>query len=302
MMWNAGRTFIAAAAAVTAAAAACLKWSRYEREHFVTEEITLQSKKIKASRTLVFLSDIHDKEFGADGKGLLNAIRKIGPDAVLIGGDTMIAKEGKADLTVTKRLVCGLSSIPSRNGSKHCPIYYGNGNHEQRLHEQRDIYGTLYDELLEFLKQEGVHYLSDSSELLGNDICISGLNLEHGHYRSVIPEALKPVSIYAHLGQPDSERYQILLAHSPLFYKSYAAWGADLTLCGHFHGGTIRLPVLGGVMTPQFQFFLPCCAGVIETDGRYMAASRGLGTHSINIRLNNRPQLLVIHLKPEQSF
>ena len=28
-----------------------------------------------------------------------------------------------------------------------------------------------------------------------------------------------------------------------------------------------------------------------------MIVSRGLGTHSINIRLNNKPELVVIHLK-----
>ena len=88
----------------------------------------------------------------------------------------------------------------------------------------------------------------------------------------------------------------ILLAHSPLYFDAYAKWGADLTLSGHFHGGTIRLPGLGGVMTPQYQFFLPWCAGIFEKQGHYMAVSRGLGTHSINIRLNNRPQLLVIRI------
>ena len=92
-----------------------------------------------------------------------------------------------------------------------------------------------------------------------------------------------------------------LLAHSPLFFEEYAAWGADLTLSGHFHGGTIRLPVLGGVMTPQYQFFYPRCAGEFELPGRWgersrMIIGRGLGTHSINIRLNDKPQVVVIRL------
>jgi predicted MPP superfamily phosphohydrolase len=70
-----------------------------------------------------------------------------------------------------------------------------------------------------------------------------------------------------------------------------------LTLSGHFHGGTIRLPYLGGVMTPQYQFFLPYCAGEFRSDGKDMIVSRGLGTHSINIRLNNKPQVVVVDLK-----
>lgn len=84
-------------------------------------------------------------------------------------------------------------------------------------------------------------------------------------------------------------------------FEEYAAWGADLTLSGHFHGGTIRLPVLGGVMTPQYQFFYPRCAGEFELPGRWgersrMIVGRGLGTHSINIRLNDKPQVVVIRL------
>lgn len=287
-MWISGGYLAAAAVMVTAVGAACLKRSQYERDHFVTEEFEIKTEKIKKDRTLVFLSDIHDKEFGFHGSDLTKTIRKLDPDAVLIGGDTMVAKEKKADLAVTKRLICALSGIP---------IYYGNGNHEQRLNQDRETYGTLYDEFLEFLKEQKVYYLSDAGKMLGDDICICGVDLEKQYYRDLIPDKLTPEYLQERLKRPDPTVYQILLAHSPLFFKTYAAWGADLTLSGHFHGGTIRLPILGGVMTPQFQFFLPCCAGFFEKKGRHMLVSRGLGTHSINIRLNNRPQLVVIHLK-----
>ena len=82
-----------------------------------------------------------------------------------------------------------------------------------------------------------------------------------------------------------------------MFFKEYAAWGADLSLSGHFHGGTIRLPVVGGVMTPQYQFFYPWCAGQFERGGRQMIVSRGLGTHSVNVRLWNKPQVVVVKLR-----
>ncbi len=287
---------------MAAAAAVCLKRSQYERGHFVAEETRIESMKIKNKRTLVFLSDLHDREFGKDSSELLEAMRRIRPDAILIGGDTMVAKKGKAKLDVTRRLISGLCAIPGKQDtSGYCPVYYANGNHEQRLDAEREEYGTLYDEFLEILKQEGVHYLSDSSAMLGEDICISGLNLESCFYRDVFPAQMKAVYVFSRLGRPDPEKFQILMAHSPLFHKAYASWGADLALAGHFHGGTIRLPVLGGVMTPQYQFFLPCCAGTFSRRGRCMIVSRGLGTHSINIRLRNRPQLVVVHLEPKEA-
>ena len=83
-----------------------------------------------------------------------------------------------------------------------------------------------------------------------------------------------------------------------MFFEEYAAWGADLTLSGHFHGGTIRLPLLGGLMTPQYQFFFPWCSGCFsDKNGRKLIAGRGLGTHSINIRFNNKPQVVVLIVK-----
>ena len=47
-----------------AAAAVGLVRSGYERRHFVVEETAIYSEKIRNPRTLVFLTDLHDKEFG----------------------------------------------------------------------------------------------------------------------------------------------------------------------------------------------------------------------------------------------
>ena len=111
---------------------------------------------------------------------------------------------------------------------------------------------------------------------------------------------MKPGFVETVFGSPDPEKYSILLAHSPMYFKQYAEWGADLSLSGHFHGGTIRLPLVGGLMTPQFQFFFPWCSGQYEgAHGRMMIVGRGLGTHSINIRFNDKPQVVVVELKGE---
>lgn len=293
MLSGTGLVPAATAAAVAAGAAAvvtgCAARSRYERDHFTIEETVISSSKIRTSKTMVFLSDLHDKEFGLDNGRLLSAVREMKPDAVLIGGDMMVAKKGKARLDVTRRLVKGLAGIP---------VYYANGNHEQRLERETEHYGSLYRELRKILEENGVIYLSDSSRNFGADICISGLNIDTCYYRDMVPKKMTRSYVNRHLGQPDSDRFQILMTHSPLFHHAYAEWGADLALAGHFHGGTIRIPLLGGVMTPQYQFFLPYCAGTFERDGRYMIVSRGLGTHSINIRLNNLPQVVVIRLNP----
>lgn len=278
----------------TAAVAGGLLRSRYEREHFVTEETVIRTEKVKVPKTLVFLTDLHDKEFGKGNQLLLEAVRQVKPDMVLIGGDTMVTKPGLASLDVTERLLRGLSETG--------PVYYGNGNHEQRLKTDKKTYGSLYCDFRKLLDRYGVVYLTDSSAGAGEDIRISGLNISKIYYKDFLPGKMESSYIKRHLGEADPARFQILLAHSPLFFDACADWGADLTLAGHFHGGTIRIPGLGGVMTPQYQFFLPCCAGTFEKNKRYMIVGRGLGTHSINIRFCNKPQLVVVRILPEDGW
>lgn len=286
MIWAAG---LGGAAALTA----FLARSRYERRTLSVEETWISSPKIKKDKTFVFLSDLHDNSFGPGNEILLGAIDQARPDGVLIGGDMMVTK-GVGDLSPSLALLRRLAA--------RYPVYYGNGNHESRLRWERELYGRRYEAYRRQLEAWGVHYLENDSALWQEDVVISGADLDQRFYRKAFfrkPEPMKSGYLRARLGDADEKRFQILMIHSPLYFKNCADWGADLTLCGHFHGGTIRLPLLGGVMTPQYQFFLPWCAGEFQREGKRMIVSRGLGTHSINIRLNNLPQLAVVHLKAE---
>ncbi len=263
--------------------------SEYERDQLVTDFFTIHSPKIKGDgKRLVFLTDLHDKEFGRDNERLLQAIRDAKPDMVLIGGDMMVAK-GIGDLTVSLRFL--------RRLSKEFPVICANGNHELRLRNEKETYGDKYREYRQALTEMGVTFLSDRKIAIDQDIDLYGLNLLPEHYKPGYPK-MKTGFVEKVLGEPDAETFTLLLAHSPMFFNEYAEWGADLTLSGHFHGGTIQIPFLGGLMTPQYQFFFPWYAGLYEgLQGRKMIVGRGLGTHSINIRFNDKPQVVVVDIK-----
>lgn len=68
-----------------------------------------------------------------------------GRTLILIGGDIMVAKPGKASLEVTRRFLDGLCQVQTQttgeNSGKPFRIYYGNGNHEQRLGREYKTYG-----------------------------------------------------------------------------------------------------------------------------------------------------------------
>lgn len=259
--------------------------SDYERDQISVERVRVPSSKLATPKTYVFVSDLHDQEFGANNIRLIRKIKQINPDAILIGGDTMVTKSGETSIRVTQQLLESLDGI--------APVYYGNGNHELRLWSNRQ-YETVRKAFIRALNRPGVHYLSDAYADLPGNVRVYGLNIERKFYRQFKAEQMQAADVQRHLGKIDVDKFNILLAHSPLFFNAYAAWGADVTLAGHFHGGVIRAPLVGGIIPAQGMPFPQYCGGTFVKGDRHMIVSRGLGSHTINLRLNNKPQLLVL--------
>ena len=86
----------------------------------------LASPKIHDETVFVFLSDLHGLEHGPANSRLLEAVDRIGPDAVLVGGDMLVESED-SPYRVPLRFMKDLAG-------KHT-VYAANGNHEMRLSE-----------------------------------------------------------------------------------------------------------------------------------------------------------------------
>jgi hypothetical protein len=168
------------------------------------------------------------------------------------------------------------------------PVYYVWGNHEADVPEKSKLMnGRLADEGITVLRNENVRIYS------GDDyINVYGLELEEKYYKN--PDGsyknLPPVtieSIESKLGKAENERFNILMAHTPMPFEEYADWGADLTLSGHCHGGIIRLPGGIGLLSPERRFFPKFTKGLYACEtknGRaLMEVSAGLG----KLRINN---------------
>jgi len=282
-------------AAIFVAAGLGLVRSSYERNCLTTTEYTMYSPKLSPEfegKRIVFLADLHNKLFGKGNERLLAAIDAAAPDMVLIGGDTMVAR-GQADcpLEITLELVRALA--------EKYPVYYGYGNHELRL-KTLSVYEDKYPAFLKGLRQAGVRILDDCSVAFHGEkgsLTISGLTLTCETYHQFVKKSLETGYIEKRIGHVQENDVRILMAHNPLYFEEYAQWGADLTLSGHYHGGTIILPFLGGVMSPDYHLFPKRFRGRYDIGEKSMLLSGGLGTHSVNIRFGNKPELLVIKLQ-----
>ena len=95
------------------------------------------------------------------------------------------------------------------------------------------------------------------------------------------------------------EGFGILLSHRPDLIDIYADCGFDLAFTGHAHGGQIRLPFVGGILTPNQGFFPEYDAGEFKKDGLTMIVSRGLGNSLFPFRIFNRPEIIVCELEKQ---
>ena len=244
---------------------------------------------------VVLLSDLHNHVYGEKNKKLLDEIRKIHPDLILVAGDMLVGKEDTS-WEVAAQLVEQLPKI--------CPVYYGNGNHEQRMKEQPELYGDNFLAYKERLEKKGVHFLENKTEhirIAGKNIAISGLELPNSYYKKFRKHVLGKEKLNKMLGAVEQEEFQILIAHNPVFFQDYRNWGADLVVSGHLHGGIIRIPGLGGLITPQAKLFPKYSGELTKEEESYIAVSRGLGSHTVNIRLFNEAEIVALELKPEQE-
>lgn len=250
-----------------------------------TEEYVFASERVPQGwdgARIVHLSDLHGKEFGKDNQRLLQAVADAQPELIVITGDIADAQSG---LDTIPAVLEGLAAI--------APTYYVTGNHE---------WGAGFvGELREMLSDAGVHYLRNEFVTLergGDNLVLAGIDDPNGYADQKTPAQLA-AEIYAQQG----DAFWLLLAHrNNLFSGEYCLLEADLTLCGHGHGGIWRLPFTDGLISTAMELFPSWTDGFYTcTCGKCEAAqvfvSRGLGNSPRIPRINNRPEIAVITLQ-----
>lgn len=262
-------------------------------KNFKIKTYRIFSKKVlqKHCIRLAFLSDLHGLCYGEENCRLVQAVEDAHPDAVLAGGDMMVG-EPEPCLEAAGALFLSLA--------EKFPVYYAFGNHERRLMEDPEKYGYGFLDFYRMLEAQGVRILRNARARLksrdGTLLSIWGWDGERRFYKRLLAEAMEPAYLAETLGRPDDGSYHILMAHTPQYGQAYFSWGADLILCGHYHGGIWRFSENRGLAAPNLHLFPKYCCGLFSRGDQHMVVSPGLGEHTIKLRINNPRELIIAEI------
>lgn len=229
---------------------------------------------------IIELSDLHLKEFGPNNDTLVAKVESLRPDIIAIVGD--MTMWSNPDHSVALSLVKRLSNL--------APVYYSAGNHEYE-----DILRNENTTLIADIENAGGIYLDNNykeAKIGTNKLLIGAICKNES-------DVLQYTSTTSMLEEFSSKKdFTLLLSHYPeVFRANMDAYPVDLALCGHAHGGMIRLPFTDGLYAPDQGLFPKLTSGMRELCGSAVIISRGLGqSHSYELRVNNRPEIVVVDI------
>ena len=271
---------------VAALLVAMLIWIVWENSALELNTITVTGENLPkafAGYKIAQISDLHNDNANV-GEKLIGLLRDAKPDIIVITGDMI--DSGNPNVEITLQI--------AKEAVKIAPCYYVTGNHEAIANE-------TYAKLEQGLREAGVIVLRDEAVFLeknGATIQLIGLDdLGFSPVNDRIDEATVNMEQTLRKLATDDQTYTVLLAHRPELIDVYVAANVDLVLGGHAHGGQFRIPFIGGVYAPGQGFFPEYDSGLYAEGKTQMVVSRGIGNSIIPLRVNNRPEVVLVELQ-----
>ena len=257
-----------------------LTYLQYENKALEITTIEVEDSKIPKSFdnfSIIQISDLHDAEFGKNQKNLIERVKEIDPDIIVITGDFI--DFSRYNIKNSSNFISGVSD--SYN------VYYVPGNHEAALKSR-------YEEVRDNLQKAGATVLDNQNyKICKDNKCINLIGVQDISFIENKDENILKNTISE---LKDESLYNILLSHRPNLWETYEKAGMDLVLSGHAHGGQIRLPFTNGLYAPDQGVFPQYTSGANKFGNTLVVIRRGLGNSRFPFRVNNRPEIVNIIL------
>jgi hypothetical protein len=228
--------------------------------------------------TVVQLSDWHIERITRREREALAEVERLNPDLILLTGDYLNlsyvddarARQDARDVLAQLDAPQGVYAIPGT------PVV-----------DTSAALASIFDGL------DNVRLLSDELaplEVEGQTIYLVGVaNLALERDRQSLEELMRQVP---------AEAGSILLYHTPDLVETAAELGVDLYLAGHTHGGQVRLPWFGAILTAS-KYGKRYEAGLYQVGATQLYVSRGLGMEGLGaprVRFLCPPEIVVLEL------
>lgn len=261
-----------------------------------TTYLNLKNKNVANPIKIVHISDLHLHYFGKNNETLINKIKRENPDLIFITGDVCSFSDENLKIVEEsgmQRYNQNIEYTISTLNQIHniAPTFFSLGNHEHVFEK----FDQGLNKFKQIAKNIGVSLLINeiySTNINGTNVNILGT--DNTYYQDININKLV-------LKLEKLDGLKIILDHYPFDFAlngkfSYINFDVDYVFSGHEHGGQIRIPFIGAIISHAEGFFPTYAEGVHTQNNSTLIISRGLGNSSFPTRIFNRPELIVVNI------
>lgn len=223
---------------------------------------------------VLHISDVHATPRTDPTDTIMARAERVRPDLVAVTGDLVSGWRG---LPRARRLLRRLAS--------RWPTYVVLGNADHWADSTRREIPRWSETGAVLLVNEGLAFARDSAE-----IWVAGVDDPY-RFRDNPRRALAAAPPGA---------FRLLLAHSPEIIQRPEALHSDLILSGHTHGGQVRLPLVGALIT-RTRLGRRLSRGLFRLNGTVLIISSGVGATRLGVRFWCPPEMtlwILRHAEP----
>ena len=229
------------------------------------------------SYRILFMCDLHLDGLPGITERIIDIVSGVECDSCIIGGDIRYEMFGSSFLA-TRRLRQIVKNIKAKDG-----VFGVLGNHD-------------CIEIIPDLEDAGVWMLVNDAYPLkrnGETIWLVGVDDPHYYRAHDLNLAFKEVP---------KDAFNIFVAHSPEAYRDAAQHMARFYLCGHTHGGQVRLPFYDGPIITHSRAPRKIASGLWEYKEMPGYTSSGVGPSGVPVRFNCPGEVVLFTLKKSDSL
>ena len=254
----------------------------------IIEKYKISSEKIPPEFRgfkILHISDIHNKYYGEGQIKIINKVKELSPDIIVLTGDIVVNNRSLNSMQLLKNLPL------------FAPVYYVYGNHEyavKNLCNVEDLFSKwgicLLNNTYTAIKKE-----NDSIIIAGIKDPVFGYSCGLNKIQA-INNFICEVQNKMTANNINKNEFTVLLTHRPECFNIYDSFGFDLILSGHAHGGQFRFPFKKGFFAPGQGFFPKLAGGYYKGEKAQMIVNRGAGSGKPIPRICNPYEMVFIEL------